>query len=50
MFSAMTIRKTVILSKVVTPIETFSPLSGGMRKPKKATAVINMHGMIMLKT
>jgi len=38
-----------MLNKVVTPIETFSPESGGTKKPKNATNVNCKHGSIILK-
>ncbi|RNA12251.1 hypothetical protein BpHYR1_043034 [Brachionus plicatilis] len=45
-----TIRKTVMLRRVVTPMLTFSPLSGGIKNPKNPTIVISILGSIMLNT
>jgi hypothetical protein len=50
MLSEIAIKNTVILSKVVTPILIFSPLSGGIRKPRNPTRVISRLGKIMLNT
>ena len=48
--SEIAIKNTVILNKVVTPMLIFSPLSGGIRNPKKPTKVINKLGRIVLNT
>ncbi len=48
--SVMTMRKTVIERRVVIPKLTFSPLPGGITKPRKETNVMSTHGRIMLKT
>ena len=48
--SATSIRNTVNDSSVVMPVPTFSMLSGGSKKPKKATRVMSKHGKIILKT